>query len=339
MKKGSAKKTLLIGMCAGLLVVVVGVVVIAYGAWNNPVNVFLKDALSSGTSTAVAAVTQNAGQSKPKATTAQEANTEQAQIVNILLLGIDSNQKREEENMGWRSDMVMLCTFNPQKDSVALTTIPRDTRTTVYHVDKEGNPTKKGLDKINAAYSYGGGPDKFGPENAMRAVSDLLTQAAGRDITVQYYISTDMDSIAKLTDSFGGVKVELDVDFPGLGKKGDTVLLTGSNVNKFLQNRYDVGGDLARARHHAQFLQSLMKKFKANGGVDSLTALLGYAAQYARTNLNFEQDVALVSLLSKCNVGSVDYRAIGGESKYIGGISYYLPDLQDVRSRINALTN
>lgn len=336
MKKGSVKKTLLV-TCTGLLIVVFCLVVIVYSAWQNPVNAFLKSALSSpGASQASAAFNQNAPE--PTNRSGGEAQKpSQPQIVNILLLGIDSSEEREAENMGWRSDMVMLCTINAQKNTVALTTIPRDTRTYVYHVDKEGNPTKKGLDKINAAYSYGGGPEKFGPENAMRAVSDLLTQACGREIPIQYYISTDLDSISKLADSFGGVPVELDVNFPELGKKGDTVLLNGSNVDEFLQNRYDVGGDSARAKHHAEFLLALMKKFKSSAGMDSLTVLLGYAARYARTNLTFEQNVALASLLDKCNVGSVDYRPIGGDSKYIDGISYYLPDLEDVRDRINGL--
>ena len=133
--------------------------------------------------------------------------------------------------------------------------------------------------------------------------------------------------------------MQLDVDFPDLGKKGDTVVLTSQNVNLFLQNRYDVGGDIARARHHEEFLLSLIKVFKAKGGVQYVTAFLGYATQYARTNLNFEQDVALASLLDKCNTGSVDYRAIGGESKYINGISYFLPDVEDVKNRINGLMN
>lgn len=336
MKKVMVKKTLLVSF-TGLLIIVVCLVLVIYSAWQNPMNAFLKDAFSSG-NPANAAFKQNTtgalASTDPGSETQKSA---EPQIVNILLLGIDSSTERETENMGWRSDMMMLCTLNSQKNSIALTTIPRDTRTYVYHVDKDGNPIKKGLDKINAAYSYGGGPDKYGPQNAMRAVNDFLTGACGREVAIQYYISTDLDSISKLADSFGGVPVQLDVDFPDLGKKGSTVLLNSSNVNQFLQNRYDVGGDIARARHHEEFLLSLMQKFKANQGVDSLTALLSYAARYARTNLTFAQEVSLTSLLDKCNAGAVDYRPIGGDSQYISGISYYLPDLEDVRNRMNAL--
>lgn len=342
MKKLSGKRTVLIGLCTGVLIVVVCMVVIVYSAWQNPVNAFLKNALASNEQQqASAAFKQNSG--AMQTAVADNSEEQQAQklsqshIINILLLGIDSNDERQAKDMGWRSDMVMLCTLNTEKNTIALTTIPRDTRTYVYHVDKDGNPTKKGLDKINAAYSYGGGPEKYGPKNAMLAVSDFLSDATGSDIQIQYYISTDMQSIPKLADSFGGVPVQLDVDFPDLGKKGDKVVLTSTNVSLFLENRYDVGGDIARARHHEEFLLGLMKIFKAKGGAEYITAFLGYAAQYARTNLNFEQDVALASLIDKCNTGSVDYRTIGGESKYIDGISYYLPDTEDVKGRIDYL--
>jgi cell envelope-related function transcriptional attenuator common domain len=335
MKKSSVKKTLLIS-CTGLLIVLFCLVLIIYDAWQNPAGAFLKDALSPATGQATPAFKQNADAGVPQKDLDTALKTNQ-QNISILLLGIDSSEAREEKNMGWRSDMMMLCTFNTQKNTIALTTIPRDTRTNVYHVDKDGNPTKKGLDKINAAYSYGGGPDKYGPQNAMRAVSDFLTDACGRDISIQYYISTDLDNISKLADSFGGVPVQLDVDFPNLGKKGETVVINSSNTYEYLGNRHDVGGDLARARHQEEFLLSMMKKFKANQGVESLTGLLGYAARYARTNLTFEQDVALASLLNKCNIGAVDYRSIGGDFQYIGGVSYFLPDAEDVRNRINAL--
>lgn len=339
MNKLFRKRTMLISLCSGLLIIAVCLVAVVYNAWQNPINAFLKDALASNEQQVNAAFEQkpNAAKTADSLEKNQAEKLSQSHIINILLLGIDSNDTRQERNMGWRSDMVMLCTINAEKNTIALTTIPRDTRTYVYHVDKDGKPIKKGLDKINAAYSYGGGPEKYGPQNAMLAVSDFLSVATGRDIKIQYYISTDLQSIPKLADSFGGVPVQLDVDFPDLGKKGDTVVLTSQNVNLFLQNRHDVGGDIARARHHEEFLISLMKVFKAKGGVEYVTAFLGYALQYARTNLSFEQDVALASLLDTCSAGSVDYRAISGESQYINGISYFLPDMEDVKSRINGL--
>ena len=344
----SGKKTIVWVISAGIITIAFCFGFIVYSAWQNPMAAFMKDALSSNDQT-VSSIeappnqtksgtnASDSGQAAAAETGQPSGEFDNANVINILLLGIDSNDSRESRNMGWRSDMVMLCTMNTKTNTIALTTIPRDTRTYVYHVDKDGNPTQKGLDKINAAYSYGGGPDKYGAQNAMRAVSDFLSGESGKKIPIQYYISTDLQNIPKLADAFGGVQVTLDVDFPDLGSKGDEVELNGKNVNLFLQNRHDVGGDIARARHHEEFIVSLMKEFKAKGGVKYVTALMGYALQYSKTNLNFQQEVALASILEKSDVGGLDYKAVGGESEYIDGISYYLPDAQDVKNRMNMI--
>ena len=233
--------------------------------------------------------------------------------------------------------MVMLCTMDIRNNSISLTTIPRDTQAEVYHVDENGNVTKKELTKINHAYSYGGGPDGYGAQNAKLAVGDYLSSSAGINIPIQYYVSIDLENVPKLADAFGGIPVQLDVDFPELGKKGETVVIDSDNVHEFLQNRYDVGGDIARARHHEEFLLALMKEFKTQGGVKSVTGVMSFAMQYTRTDLSFQQVVALASILDKCNLGDLDYKVINGEFQYIDGICYYLSDTQDVKNRMLAL--
>lgn len=317
-----------------------------YSAWRNPAGVFIEEALATANDDE-AAETQQAKEMQGAESIAPDQKTEDQKIeceefasekvVNIVLLGIDSNQSTVERNKGWRSDMVMLCTVNMQNNSIALTTIPRDTQTSVYHVDKDGNATQKELTKINHAYSYGGGPDKYGAQNAMLAVGDFLSESTGMNIPIQYYISIDLENVPKLADAFGGIPVELDVNFPELGKKGDTVVINSTNVYQYLRNRYDVGGDLARARHHEEFLLSMMKEFKDKGGVRSVTGLVSYAMQYTRTDLSFQQVIALSSILDQSDLGNLDYKVIDGEYQYIDGICYYLSDAQDVKNRMNAL--
>lgn len=326
----------------------VGAAVFAFGllawqAWNNPAAVFIKASPYSQGEKQPAIITP-----APEETTAaasfpdveqQETGPEfeGSAFVNILLLGIDSNENRVEQNQGWRSDMVMLCTFDARKGRIFMTSIPRDTQTYVYYVDGDGQTTGKVLTKINHAYSYGGGPDKYGAQNAMLAVSDYLSDASGTHVPIDYFVSIDLQNIPGLADAFGGIPVELDVDFPDLGAKGEVVVLDSTNVKLFLQNRYDVGGDLARARHHEEFLLSMLKQFKAKGGIKYSTALFGFSVQYTKTNLDFQQMVALASLIEKCDLGDLDYKIIGGEYKYIGGSCYYLSDREDVKSRLSAL--
>ncbi len=334
---------------AAVITVAIIFAVVIYGAWRNPAGVFLKEALSSSSNAgadiqAEAAPPQtddeDAGNTGSEAVMADNMDLSEfsnENILNILLLGIDSDASREAKEMGWRSDMVMLCTLDIKNNTVSLTSIPRDTQTNVFHVDENGQTTKEELTKINHAYSYGGGPDKYGAQNAMAAVKDFLSSSAGFSIPIQYYISIDLENVPKLADAFGGVPVQLDVDFPELGKKGETVVIDSSNVHLFLQNRYDVGGDIARARHHEEFLLSMMKEFKKKGGVKTVTGLMSFAMQYTRTDLSFQQIVALASILDQCDLGSLDYKVINGDYQYIDGICYYLSDKTDVKNRVIAL--
>ena len=213
-------------------------------------------------------------------------------VINILLLGIDWDETRTD--MGWRSDMNMLCTVDFTQNTIALTSIPRDTRTKVYTLNKTtGEVKSSGLDKINAAYSYGGGPEKFGAQNAMRCIGEFLSVKGKYSVPIDYYISIDLEGIPKLASALGGVTVTLDVDFPGLGKNGDTVELDESNSRKYLENRKQVGGELVRISHEQQYLMAVAHKIKEKGAVEAAPSLYASLMQFMHTNLTLEQIIAL----------------------------------------------
>lgn len=91
-------------------------------------------------------------------------------IYNILLLGIDSNAEREAQRKGYRSDVMMLCSINFDQNTMHLTSVPRDMWVDVpREIDDAGNVIKSSSQRINTAYSYGGGPDKDGEKYAMKA--------------------------------------------------------------------------------------------------------------------------------------------------------------------------
>ncbi len=81
--------------------------------------------------------------------------------VAVTLLGIDSNEEREEKDMGSRSDVMVVCVVDLAAPSCTILTIPRDTRTKIHKLNSAGEVKSTRTDKINAAYAYGGGnPEK-----------------------------------------------------------------------------------------------------------------------------------------------------------------------------------
>ena len=73
----------------------------------------------------------------------EEISLEELEPFSVLLLGVD-----ERQGDTGRSDSIMVLAVNPEKKSVEMVSIPRDTRTEI---------AGKGItSKINHAYAYGG---------------------------------------------------------------------------------------------------------------------------------------------------------------------------------------
>lgn len=253
-------------------------------------------------------------------------------VINIMLLGIDWDKTRQD--MGWRSDMNMLCTVDFAKNTMTLTSIPRDTRANVYHVDNNGKITESGLDKINAAYSYGRGPDHFGPQNAMRCISEFLSIDGQYYVPIDYYISIDLEGVPKFASALGGIKLTLDVDFPGIGNKGDVVVLDEENSRAYLENRKQVGGELNRVSHEQQYLIAVAKKIKDKGAVESAPSLYASFIKFMQTNLSMDQIVAFAKVLDNMDMENMTLQTIGGDFDYIDSLSYFIPDMNDVESKV-----
>ena len=69
--------------------------------------------------------------------------------INILLLGIDDGDSDAAPDEPKRTDAMMLASFDPGDNKVALLSLPRDTKVQI--------PGRAGWGKLNAAYAYGGG--------------------------------------------------------------------------------------------------------------------------------------------------------------------------------------
>ncbi|MBQ9941951.1 MAG: LCP family protein [Christensenellaceae bacterium] len=239
----------------------------------------------------------------------EDEQPEGEQVVNILILGIDSNEEREQKNMGYRSDVMMLCQINFEKESMTLLSIPRDTWVEIEVLDKKTGEVKRTThNRINAAYGVGGGgPEHFGPECAMATVSAFLSCDGAYDIPIHYYASIDMDGLASLVEAVDGVEVTLDRDLPGVGKKGETVMLDGPMADEYVRNRKrGGGGDTAEGRVGRQqvFVKALVERIKEKGAVECAPRLLSGFIQYGDTNLQLGQVLALAGFASDFDVDS-----------------------------------
>ncbi|WP_423799989.1 LytR family transcriptional regulator [Neobacillus sp. SAB-20_R2A] len=189
----------------------------------------------------------------------------------VLMLGVDERQGDKG-----RSDSMIVLAVNPQKQSVKMLSIPRDTRTEIVGKGKE--------DKINHAYAFGGVP------MAMDTVESFL------DIPIDYYIQINMEGFKDIVDAVGGVTVQNDLDFT-VGQyhfaKGK-ITLNGDEALSYSRMRHeDPRGDFGRQERQRQIIQAVIKEGASLSSLTNFSDIFSALGKNVKTNLTFDQMAAI----------------------------------------------
>jgi polyisoprenyl-teichoic acid--peptidoglycan teichoic acid transferase len=116
----------------------------------------------------------------------------------ILLLGSDARYEDKKNGVKPRSDTMLLVRADPNKDAIAVMSIPRDLK-----ADIPGH----GSDKINSAFEDGG------ERLTVRTIKKLFEDASGEVFPINNVISVEFGSFRRAVDYIGGVYVDIDRDY------------------------------------------------------------------------------------------------------------------------------
>ncbi|MBS4198352.1 LCP family protein [Bacillus sp. FJAT-49732] len=185
----------------------------------------------------------------------------------VLVLGID-----EEAGDKGRSDSMIMITVNPEKKSMEMLSIPRDTRTEIVG---------KGFDdKINHAYAFGG------VKMSMNTVEKFL------DIPIDYYVKLNMQGFKDIVEAIGGVTVNNDLDF-SVGKNHfpvGQISLNGKEALDFVRMRkQDPRGDFGRQMRQRLVIQDVMNKAANISTLWKYTGILEALTNNVETNISFDE--------------------------------------------------
>lgn len=195
-----------------------------------------------------------------------------AGALNILLMGTDRRSAapttgESADRPSWvygaqRSDAIMLVHIDGDRDSVTVTSLPRDS-----WVEVPGY----GRAKINAAYSYGG------PALAVRTVEQLT------GVRIDHLAVIDWDGFEDLIDAVGGITVTVPRTVfdsaRGVTWTAGAHHLDGEEALDYVGQRYGLpGGDLDRVRRQQAVLGTLAEETmhlrdSPGGIVDFITML------------------------------------------------------------------
>lgn len=234
---------------------------------------------------------------------------------NIVVLGVD--ERAEEHDVG-RSDTLFVVMFDTQTKNASLLSIPRDTRVRI---------PKHGWDKINHAYAYGG------RELTQKTVEELL------GLHINNYVMVDFKGFKGLVDAIGGVDINVEKDmyyrdsWDGFTidiKKG-MQHMDGETAIQYVRFR-DEEGDIGRIKRQQHFLMAVYEKISS---ADMLLHIPGLAQQLTamiKTDLPINDMLSLGKALhSMVREKGLSMAMVPGTPEYIDDISYWQPDITDLR--------
>lgn len=222
--------------------------------------------------------------------------------LNILLLGFDRDEARDEIYTCYRADVIMVASVNLDTGKVDVLSIPRDTLVPIYGLE--------GIkDKINSAYTYGwqhGGAPKDDQEKRHRIALDYQVQTVSqalKGVPIHYYLTIDMDGVVEAVDTVGGIWYESDTRvYDKYGKlivDSGRQLVDGETFLRFVRNRHFSSGDLQRVKNQQSILLAAFAQFKSTGTLMHIPQLYSDLNSRIETNLSLEQMLSLALFASQ----------------------------------------
>lgn len=236
----------------------------------------------------------------------------------VMLMGVD-----EREGDVGRSDTLMIATLDAKKHKAAILSVPRDTRVKI-----KGH----GFDKINAAYAYGG------HKLTQNTVEDLL------GVEMEHYVIINVNAFTKIIDAIGGIDINVEkrmyYEDPWDDNGGLVINLypgqqhmDGKTAITYVRYR-DEEGDIGRITRQQKFMKAVMDKLTSPSIIPRIPAIIGEVVDSINTDLSVKQMIEFMAALKEAQSNGLQTEMLPGRPMYIGGVSYWIPDLSKLRATV-----
>lgn len=235
-------------------------------------------------------------------------------ITSILFMGVDKRELEETEvnGTGGQADVIVLFAVDTKTGKISMINISRDTMTDVTVYSANGGYVGSQEQQLCLAYAYGDGK-KTSCENTVNSVKGLFY-----NIPIKSYLALDLDGIAAVNDSIGGVDVtspETIGDFVN----GQNYHLEGSLAESFVRSRNHESADANTLRmqrqqvYATQFMNKVISATKEK--ITTPVDLFNSSSPYTCTNLNPSKILYLAQSVVMSNGMSVEMNTVPGEAK------------------------
>jgi LCP family protein required for cell wall assembly len=230
--------------------------------------------------------------------------------MNILLLGSDKRPTNSGEET--RSDTVMLVHADPKQNYLSVLSLPRDLR-----VEVPGH----GMQKLNAAYAFGGAA----------LTIETVKQLTG--VAVNEYVEVDFKAFKDITDSLGGVYVDVDRRYYNDDPQWELIklspgyqLLNGDQALDYVRFRHDLNYDFGRMDRQQRFLTALREQAMGWNLPLKLPGVVGALFNNLATTLDTNQIIRLAYWGVRLGGDRIRQITIIGDIQTLDdGFSYVIP--------------
>jgi LCP family protein required for cell wall assembly len=257
----------------------------------------------------------------------------------LVFLVVGSDSREGLDNLtnfgpagGQRGDVIMLVRLDQSTGGAQMLSIPRD-----LWVDIPG----RGMDKINAAYAYGG------PSLMVQTIRENL------GIDVNHYVEVGFVGFISMVDELGGIEMTFPYsarDVPsGLNVEAGTQIVDGATALAYARSRkyqeYQNGGwvsvdasDIGRTQRQQEVVRSILAELKTPGSITEAGQIAGSLAQHMTIDAALAQTsvAGLAWDFRGLLTGSIDGQTLPVYGDTIGGASVVIADEPDASAMIAA---
>lgn len=245
--------------------------------------------------------------------------------INVLLLGLE----------GTRSDTIMIASYDRISKEANIISIPRDT-----YYPREGYAKYSEFMKINAVY----GTEEARQQAVVDAVEELTK------IPIHKYVSIDYNGVRAAVDAVGGVEFDvpfhmkytdiydkppLRIDIPA-GRR----TIKGDKAMELLRFRKgDPGypgypeGDVGRIKTQQEFVKAAVDKALGM----KLPNVISAVYPYVKTDFSLTELLGLGGDVIGFSKDKINVEILPGDAKYIGNLSFFIPDDEKIREKLYEL--
>lgn len=243
-------------------------------------------------------------------------------ITSILLMGIDQRELEGEKTIGQagQADVNILLAIDTDTGKMTMINISRDIMTEVTEYSAGGAYVGMETMQLCLAYSFGDGKETS-CNNQVSTVKRIFY-----NIPINSYFSLDLDGIAAINDSVGGVDV-VSPETIGDFKQGETYHLEGAQAESFVRGRQHDTPDantyrMARQQAYIQsFVSTVLTQTKAD--FSTPINLFNAASEYSCTNLNASKVCYLAATAISNGGMSYETLSVPGEAKQNGNYAEF----------------